>query len=91
MIKDNEGKFRVKHLKHIRPVFIVKREQYLAVAVALEGITLFDKLVPKLFEAVDLAVTDKERILMQKGLHPFGRKPHDRKALEAHYPFIRDP
>ena len=82
-VVDDAGKLGVKHPEHIRAVFAVHRQQYLAVGGRAEAVAHADELCLYGAEAVQLAVADAHVAVEAEGLHPVGAQVHDGQAVEA--------
>ena len=80
----HHGKLRVEFSEHIKSVLLVKRKYQLAVAVAREGILLFELLFDGT-EAVKLPVADGAVSVHKERLHSLFGEPHYGKALKADY------
>ena len=86
-------KLGVELCEHIDAVLEVHRQDYLAIAVALESVTLAFELFALLFKTVKLAVTNGEATVLFKRLHTFGSKSHYRKPVKTEQSFagVNDP
>ena len=83
-VVEHEGKLGVEHGEHLGPVFAVKGEQDLAVAVRREGIAELLETALEGTETVDLAVADELILAHGKGLHARRVQAHDGQAVEGH-------
>ena len=86
-IIEDHGKLRVQLFEHLNPVPVVKRQDDLAVGIALKDIALILQLFFQRPEEVQLTVADAHISLEMKGLHPFLMQAHDGKAVETEIPF----
>ena len=79
----NAGELGVEHGEHIGAVFLIKRQYYLAVAVAFKAVTHSPQLRPCFLKAVKLAVADRVAAVKAKGLHTRIGQPHYGKSVKA--------
>ena len=82
-VKEDQRKFRIQQLEHLRSVFPVERQKDLAIGAALEGISFRLQLCLTRFIAVYFAVADHIAAIQFKRLHSFRRKTHNGKPMEA--------
>ena len=76
------GKLRVQHRKHVRAVFPVHRQDYLAVGAAFKAV-FAGELFPLLFKAVQLTVAHGIAPVQREGLHPVLAQIHYGQPVEA--------
>ena len=82
-VKQDQRKFCIQQLEHLRTVFPVERQKDLAIGAALESIAFRLQLCFTRFIAVYFAVADHITAIQCKRLHPFRRKPHNGKPMET--------
>jgi len=92
-VKEDHGKFRVQHGKHICSIFLIQWQDDLTVAVALEGISKLPQFLPLFFKTVQFSVADNITAIQFKRLHSFRMQAHDLQTMKGQKTFsgIHDP
>ena len=79
---EDAGKFRVQHGEHPGAVFLIERQENLAVGIADEGV-VFGKLPAEFFKPVDLTVADDPVPVQRERLHSFRVEAHNGKTVKT--------
>ncbi len=88
-IIEHQGKLRVQMAEHIQAVFVIQREEQLAVGAGAERIALGLQFLFLPAEAVQLPVADQGVAAPGKGLHPLGGQAHNGQPSEAQIAELR--
>ena len=85
-IKQDQSKLRVQLLKHAEPVFLIQRQQQLAVRVAAEDVALCLQLAAHGTPAIELAVAHELAFAQRERLHALVVQAHDGETMKAEQP-----